>query len=405
MDKPLRPHWTRHKYFSQKNAETPGYATNTVLSCSDCIFSPPAPVSSIFQTQPLTVQPSLIFATLNFRSLNVKQYLITIIRMRTLEWDEDKDALRLIDQTLLPREYKLIECKHVDELIAAIKSLKVRGAPALGAAGAFGVALACTTEITKESVKQEVTKLKIARPTAINLSYGVNRAFNVALRGETTTEMKRYALAEANLLAEEDVAVNKKIGDYGSALLDDGDVVMTHCNAGRLACVDWGTALGVIRTAIANGKRIEVISCETRPLNQGSRLTTWELLQDKIPVTLITDSMSATVMRAGKVDKIIVGADRVVKEGVINKIGTYMHAVVANAHKIPFYVAAPLSSFDSDRSYKEVELEERSPEELIYFGSEQLAPLDVKVYNPAFDFTPFELIEAVITEKGVVYPD
>jgi len=325
--------------------------------------------------------------------------------MRTLEWDEDKDALRLIDQTSLPREYKLIECKRVDELIAEIKSLKVRGAPALGAAGAFGVVLACTTEITKESVKQEVTKLKIARPTAINLSYGVTRAFNAALRGETLTDMKRYALAEANLLAEEDVAVNKKIGEYGSALLDDGDVVMTHCNAGRLACVDWGTALGVIRTAIANGKRIEVISCETRPLNQGSRLTTWELLQDKIPVTLITDSMSATVMRAGKVDKIIVGADRVVKEGVINKIGTYMHAVVANAHKIPFYVAAPLSSFDSDRSYKEVEIEERSPEELIYFGSEQIAPLDVKVYNPAFDFTPFELIEAVITEKGVVYPD
>ncbi|NQE46124.1 putative methylthioribose-1-phosphate isomerase [ANME-1 cluster archaeon GoMg2] len=322
--------------------------------------------------------------------------------MRTIEWDKEKEAVKFIDQTLLPREYKIKECKRVDELIDAIQSLKVRGAPALGVAGAFGVVLACITETTKEAVKTQVARLEKARPTAVNLAYGVNRAFNAAKHGETTAEMKMYALAEANQIAEEDIAVNKKIGEYGSELLDDGDVVLTHCNAGRLACVDWGTALGVIRTAIANGKRIEVISCETRPLNQGSRLTTWELLQDKIPVTLITDSMSATVMRAGKVDKVLVGADRVVKEGVLNKIGTYMHAVVANAHNIPFYVAAPLSSFDIKSSYKEVAIEERSPDELIFLGKEQIAPLDVNVYNPAFDFTPFELIEAVITEKGVV---
>jgi len=322
--------------------------------------------------------------------------------MRTIEWDEEKDAVKFIDQTLLPREYKIKECTYVDELIDAIKSLQVRGAPALGAAGAFGVVLACITETSKEAVKTQVARLEKARPTAVNLAYGVNRAFNAAKHGETTAEMKMYALAEAKRIAEEDIAVNKKIGEYGSELLDDGDVVLTHCNAGRLACVDWGTALGVIRTAIANGKRIEVISCETRPLNQGSRLTTWELLQDKIPVTLITDSMSATVMRAGKVDKVLVGADRVVKEGVLNKIGTYMHAVLANAHNIPFYVAAPLSSFDIKRSYKEVVIEERTPDELIFLGKEQIAPLDVNVYNPAFDFTPFELIEAVITEKGVV---
>jgi len=322
--------------------------------------------------------------------------------MRTIEWDDKKEAVKLIDQTLLPREYKIVECKTLDELIDAIKRLKVRGAPALGAAGAFGVVLACTNEKSKETIKTKVERLKKARPTAVNLSYGVNRTLDAAMRGKNMQGMKEYALEEARRIADEDVAVNKKIGEYGSELLEDGDVVLTHCNAGRLACVDWGTALGVIRTAIEKGKRIEVIACETRPLNQGSRITTWELLQDEIPVTLIADSMSAVVMREGKVDKVIVGADRVVKEGVINKIGTYMHAVVAKSHNIPFYVAAPLSSFDLKRSYKEVEIEERSPEELIFFGAEQIAPLEVKVYNPAFDFTPFELIAAVITEKGVL---
>ena len=321
--------------------------------------------------------------------------------MRTIDWDKEKDSVKLIDQTLLPAEYEIVECKTLEQLIDAIKRLKVRGAPALGAAGAFGVVLACIRGNSKKDIEDRVDKLRNARPTAVNLSCGVDRALNAALLGTTTQEMKTYALEEAQRIADEDIAVNKKIGEYGSELLEDGDVVLTHCNAGRLACVDWGTALGIIRTAIQKGKRIEVIACETRPLNQGSRITAWELLQDEIPVTLITDSMSAAVMREGKVDKVIVGADRVVKEGVINKIGTYMHAVVAKEHKIPFYVAAPLSSFDMKRSYKEVEMEERSPEELIFFGGKQIAPLDVKVYNPAFDFTPFELIAAVITEKGI----
>jgi len=321
--------------------------------------------------------------------------------MRTIEWDEEREAVRLIDQTQLPRAYKIEVCERVEELIRAIKELKVRGAPALGVAGALGVVLACKNAEAIE-IEKAVKQLENARPTAVNLSYGVNRAFNAAKRGETPEEMKIYALAEAKRIIDEDIAVNKKIGEYGSALLDDGDVILTHCNAGRLACVDWGTALGVIRTAIMHGKRIEVIACETRPLNQGSRLTAWELIQDKIPVTLITDSMSAAVMRECKVDKVLVGADRVVKEGVINKIGTYMHAVVAKAHGIPFYVAAPISSFDLERSYKDVEIEQRSPRELIYCANVQLAPEEVKVYNPAFDFTPFELIAGVITEKGVL---
>ena len=322
--------------------------------------------------------------------------------MRTIAWDDEKAVVTLIDQTLLPVEYTLVECTTVDELIDAIQRLKVRGAPALGAAGAFGVVLACMAERDRDKLLNEINKLKNARPTAINLSYGVNRALQAALRGKTVQERRSYALEEAKRIAEEDVVVNKKLGECGSALLDDGDVVLTHCNAGRLACVDWGTALGVIRAAVESGKRIEVVACETRPLNQGSRLTAWELLHDNIPVTLITDSMSAAVMRAGRVNKVLVGADRVVKEGIFNKIGTYMHAVVAKAHDIPFYVATPLSSFDMKRSYKEVIIEERSPEELIFFGEKQIAPLDVPVYNPAFDFTPFELIEAIITEKGVL---
>ena len=324
--------------------------------------------------------------------------------MRTIAWDDKEAEVKLIDQTILPADYKIVACAQVDDLIDAIKQLKVRGAPALGAAGAFGVVLACMNARDKAAIENEAQKLRNARPTAVNLSYGVDRALAAALRGESLQEIQASALAEAKRIAEEDVTANKKLGEYGSALLNDGDVVLTHCNAGRLACVDWGTALGVIRTAVQNGKRIEVIACETRPLNQGSRLTAWELLEDNIPVTLITDSMSAAVMRAGRVDKVLVGADRVVKEGVFNKIGTYMQAVVAKAHGIPFYVAAPLSSFDTSRSYKEVEIEERSPEELVFCGERLIAPRDVKVYNPAFDFTPFELIEAVITEKGVIRP-
>ncbi len=323
--------------------------------------------------------------------------------MRTIDWDDDRAAVRLIDQTRLPVEYEVVYCERVEELIEAIKELKVRGAPALGIAGALGVVLACKTATEGEEIERYLMKLKKARPTAVNLFYGIDRAYSAAKRGKTPEEKEKLALAEANRLIEEDIAVNRRIGDYGSELLEDGDVVLTHCNAGRLACVDWGTALGVIRTAISRGKHIEVIACETRPLNQGSRLTTWELMQDKIPVTLITDSMSAAVMREGMVNRVIVGADRVVKEGVINKIGTYMHAVLAKEHGIPFYVAAPTSSFDLEHGYEEIEIEERSPEELIYCGDTQIAPADVRVYNPAFDFTPFELIEALITEKGVFH--
>ena len=330
--------------------------------------------------------------------------------MRTIDWEPKKNYIVMIDQTLLPREYKVIDCNTIECLCEAIIKLRVRGAPALGAAGGFGVAL--SAHVSKASTLDGIIKdieaagktIISTRPTAVNLSWGVKRVLNAAEDAKNVKEVRLFALDEAKAIADDDVEKNKELGEYGASLLEDGDTVMTHCNAGRLACVDWGTALGVIRSARAEGKDIKVISCETRPLNQGSRITTWELMQDKIPVTLITDSMSGHVMRMGMVDKVIVGADRITQDAVFNKIGTYTHSVVAKEHDIPFYVAAPVSTFDFERMEDEIEIELRKPEELRFFGDHQIAPLDVDVYNPAFDATPMENVSAIITENGVFYP-
>ena len=221
---------------------------------------------------------------------------------------------------------------------------------------------------------------------------------------ETAEEIRKAALREAEEIAEEDIRINKLLGKNGAKLLDDGDNVLTHCNAGRLACVGWGTALGVIRSAVAAGKHIHVYACETRPLHQGSRLTAWELAQDKIPVTLICDSMSGSLMRKGKIDKVIVGADRITRDAVFNKIGTYSHAVLARYHKIPFYVAAPLSTFDRMHNEEDIVVEERDAEEICSMAGVRLAPQGIDVYNPAFDATPLELVSGLITEKGVFRP-
>lgn len=330
--------------------------------------------------------------------------------MRTIDWNDNKNDIVMIDQTLLPVEYKVIECATVDSLCEAIKSLRVRGAPALGAAGGFGVAVAAfrSEAISMDKLLddlQNAANIIIAtRPTAVNLSWGVKRVLGALEDAKNLKEVRMFALDEAKAIADEDVAKNMQLGEHGAMLLDDGDTVMTHCNAGKLACVDWGTALGVIRSARAQGKDIKVISCETRPLNQGSRITTWELMEDKIPVTLITDSMSGHVMRKGMIDKVIVGADRITQDAVFNKIGTYTHSVIAREHKVPFYVAAPVSTFDFERLEDEIEIELRKPEELKYFGTYQIAPLGVNVYNPAFDATPMENVTALITENGVFYP-
>ncbi|MGP8321178.1 MAG: S-methyl-5-thioribose-1-phosphate isomerase [Methanosarcinaceae archaeon] len=330
--------------------------------------------------------------------------------MRTIDWNNGSKTVIMVDQTLLPGEYKIIECKTLSTLCEAIKSLRVRGAPALGAAGGFGIALAATLSSAKnmelliKDLKIAAVTIKATRPTAVNLAWGVDRVMRAVEDAYDLNGIYDVTVAEAMRIADEDVIINKKLGKYGAKLLDDGDTVMTHCNAGRVACVDWGTALGVIRSAIEAGKEINVIACETRPLNQGGRITTWELMQDNIPVKLITDSMSGHVMRMGMVDKVIVGADRITEDVVFNKIGTYTHSVLAKEHEVPFYVAAPLSTFDFDGWEESVEIELRDPDELRFFGKEQLTPIDVDVYNPAFDATPMENISAIITENGIFEP-
>ncbi len=330
--------------------------------------------------------------------------------MRTIDWDYEKNNIIMIDQTLLPAEYRIIECSTIESLCEAIISLRVRGAPALGAAGGFGVALSAFRS-NAPSLDALIKNIEIAgktliatRPTAVNLSWGVKRVIGAVEDARNIKEARMFALDEAKAIADEDVKKNMQLGEYGASLLEDGDTVLTHCNAGRLACVDWGTALGVIRSARAEGKDIKVIACETRPLNQGSRLTAWELMEDKIPVTLITDSMSGHVMRKGMVDKVIVGADRITQDAVFNKIGTYTHSVIAKEHGIPFYVAAPVSTFDFERLEDEVEIEIRKPQELRFFADKQIAPLEVDVYNPAFDATPMENVTGIITENGIFYP-
>jgi methylthioribose-1-phosphate isomerase len=330
--------------------------------------------------------------------------------MRTIDWDDSKSCIIIIDQTALPEKLVRKDICSLEALQEAILKLKVRGAPALGAAGAFGVALLARTippmmlpDFMVE-LKAGAERLKKTRPTAVNLSWGVERTLAVALKGRDIEEITALALQEAKAIADDDVARCKAIGENGAKLLKDGDTVMTHCNAGRLACVDWGTALGVVRSAVAEGKHIKVISCETRPLNQGSRITAWELTEDGIPVTLIADSMSGYVMRNCRVDAVIVGADRIVEDAVFNKIGTYTHAVLAKAHGVPFYVAAPLSTFDFTRREKDVVIEQRSPEELRQCGGRVTAPAGVDVLNPAFDATPMEYVTAIITELGVLTP-
>ncbi len=325
--------------------------------------------------------------------------------MRTIFWE---DGVALIDQTLLPEREEVIVCKTVHQLAEAIKRLSVRGAPALEVAGAYGVALAAyerefdNVKEAKEHVRKAAEHLASTRPTAVNLFVGIERALKAVEKAKTVEEIRKFALEEAEKIAEEDVRRNRLIGDNGAKLLKDGMRVMTYCNAGRLATVDWGTALGVIRSAVEKGKRIEVFACETRPLNQGSRLTCWELMEDGIDVTLITDSMAGIVMQKGMVDCVIVGADRIVRDAVFNKIGTYTVAVLAKHHGIPFYVAAPKTTFDWEKKADDVVIEERNREELIYCGNRLIAPKNVRVYNPAFDPTPLDLVTALITEYGVI---
>jgi methylthioribose-1-phosphate isomerase len=329
---------------------------------------------------------------------------------RTLWWDAAGGGITYVEQTLLPTEYTLITCTTVDRLAVAIRRLEIRGAPALGVAGGYGVALAARTSTATSFVKfiTEVRKdadmLKGTRPTAINLAWGIDRVMEKISAEKSVATAKAVALAEAELIAAEDTACCHAIGDHGASLLPDTCTVLTHCNAGALACSSWGTALGVIRSAVRAGKKVNVLSCETRPLLQGARLTSWELSRDGIPVTVITDSMAAHFMRTSRIDLVIVGADRITEDAVFNKIGTYMHAVCARHHRIPFYVAAPFSTFDPVTKAAEVIIEERGRDEVTTMGNRVVVPPGVAVKNPAFDATPMDLVTAIITEKGVIRP-
>jgi len=330
--------------------------------------------------------------------------------MRTIEWQNG--VVITIDQTKLPRELVYLKMKKCHEVASAIKNMKLRGAPLIGVAAAYGLALSAyhskaerKEDLIKE-IEESAEMLKRTRPTAVNLFWAIDRIVEKAREASGDAKaVAKVVVDEAQRMADEDVETNRKIGEHGSKLIDDGDVVLTHCNAGSLATVDYGTALGVIRAAWEQGKKVSVIVTETRPKLQGARLTAYELKRDGIPVTLITDSMVGYVMSRQMVDKVFVGADRIVRDAVINKIGTYTIAVLAHEHGIPFYVAAPTSTMDLSHTSKEAVIEERNPEEVTRILSQKIAPEGVKAMNPAFDVTPMRYVSAIVTEKGVLSPE
>ncbi len=337
-------------------------------------------------------------------------------KVETLRWvGDERGHLMLIDQTKLPVELVEIECRNVEAVWEAIKQLRVRGAPAIGIAAAYGVVLGQWSAVS-EGVEgffkrlDEVTAyLATSRPTAVNLFWALDRMKRKVetLRGvATTAKLQAVLLDEARAIHEEDRKLCRAIGKHGAELIADKSGVLTHCNAGGLATAEYGTALSVLFTCQDQGKKLHVFVDETRPLLQGSRLTAWELIQRGIDATLICDNMAGQVMREGKVQAVIVGADRIAANGdTANKIGTYSVAILAAAHQIPFYVAAPSTTFDlSIESGEQIPIEERSSEEITHSFGKPTAPEGIRVYNPAFDVTPARLIKAIITERGVIEP-
>ena len=329
--------------------------------------------------------------------------------MLTVAWKDN--SVVLIDQTKLPNKLVYVSCKDYKEVADMIRKLVVRGAPAIGVTAAFGLALAAQQSSAKtladlmKDLDGAFKVLQATRPTAVNLFWALERVMGKAMHTKTVQEAKRAVLNEALKMAEEDIEANRKIGAHGLKLLKDGDIVLTHCNAGSLATVAYGTALGVIRAARESGKRLSVIATETRPVMQGSRLTAFELLHDGIDVSLITDTAVGHMMARGAINRVIVGADRVLHTGhVFNKIGTYQVAILANKHNVPFYVAAPLSTFDFESNPEDVIIEDRSVDEVVKIGKKRIAPKGVRVFNPAFDITPPEFITGIITQKGILKP-
>ena len=337
--------------------------------------------------------------------------------IETLSWQGDRfGSLKMIDQTLLPTALKVIDCPNVETVWEAISMLRVRGAPAIGIAAAYGVCIGLQTlpadagmSVFRNRLDEVTAYLASSRPTAVNLFWALDRMKRKAESLDKTNSVSQIGealFAEARAIHEEDRHICRSIGRIGAELVPDGSTWLTHCNAGGLATADYGTALAVFFAAKEAGKTIHVYADETRPLLQGARLTAWELMQRGIDVTLICDSMAALVMRQGKIDGVVVGADRIAANGdAANKIGTYGVAVAAKAHRVPFYVAAPVSTFDLTLSEgNEIPIEERSADEIGNGFGKRTAPEGVKVYNPAFDVTPAALIAGIITEKGIISP-
>ncbi|MFH0924930.1 MAG: S-methyl-5-thioribose-1-phosphate isomerase [bacterium] len=332
---------------------------------------------------------------------------------KTIFWENNKVVL--LDQTRLPKEEIYLTCNHYEEVAEAIYKMQIRGAPAIGVAAAMGIALGAQalddsqgSDNFHTQFKQICSVFAKTRPTAVNLFWAINRLKNYTLEHKTLplSELKKGLKELSCKILEDDIQINKDMGRHGKQFIKNGNAILTHCNAGALATAGYGTALGVIRSAFAEGKNIRVLADETRPFLQGARLTAWELMQDNIPVTLITDNMAGFFMKKGMIDLIIVGADRIAANGdTANKIGTYSLGVLAKENKIPFYIAAPLSTIDlATPTGDEIPIEERRPQEVTHIFDHQLAPDNVNVFNPAFDVTPNRYITAIITEKGVAYP-
>jgi methylthioribose-1-phosphate isomerase len=329
--------------------------------------------------------------------------------IKTIEYIDG--VVRMIDQTRLPAEKEFVDCRTIEEVGHAIKSMVIRGAPAIGVAAAMGVSLGAdsietsTFEGFYQELEEKCDRLGQSRPTAVNLAWAIKRMKDVAQSNKSLSviELKSRLKEEALTILTEDIATNEAMGQHGQTLVEDGNVILTHCNAGALATAGFGTALGVVRASVNAGKNIRVLANETRPFLQGARLTTWELKEDGIPVKLITDNMCGFFMNKQEIDLVVVGADRIAANGdVANKIGTYMVAVLAKENNIPFYVAAPVSTLDlSLASGKEIPIEERSSEEVMTINNKRIAPEGVEAAHPAFDITPNHLVTAIITENGI----
>ena len=330
------------------------------------------------------------------------------MNIRSLEFKNNK--LFLIDQRVLPQQYKKFICKNFKDVEFAIADMVVRGAPAIGVTAAYGIVLAAIEfiDLPKIDFFREMhlacDLINKSRPTAVNLMWAITRMSKLLIESKTQKEILSDLRKEANIIADEDIQTNKKMGQLGNSLIPQKATILTHCNTGALATVEYGTALGVIRAAVASGKEIFVYANETRPRLQGSRLTAWELVKEGIPAKLIADSVAATLIRDGKIDLILVGADRIAANGdTANKIGTFMLSVIAQVYQVPFYIVAPTTTIDfSMKTGEEIKIEERSPREVTHIMNVQIAPDNIDIYNPAFDVTPNENITAIITEKGII---